>query len=98
MLDDKGHNEAACRVCHVAHAGSLPVTSAFVLDEPLYINGRVHESSLEFHKSFFVNDSRHAPLLQRNSRKQSKGSRCIALLKRQAAHRHIFQAATPELQ
>jgi hypothetical protein len=54
---DKGHNEAACRVCHVAHAGSLPATSAFVLDEPLHITGRAHESSPEFHKSFFVNDS-----------------------------------------
>jgi hypothetical protein len=54
---DKGHNEGACRVCHVAHAGSLPAPSAFVLDEPLHINGRVHENSLEFQKSFFVNDS-----------------------------------------
>lgn len=54
---DKGHNEGACRVCHVAHAGSLPATSTLVLDEPLPINGRVHESSPEFQKSFLVNDS-----------------------------------------
>lgn len=54
---DKGHNEGACRVCHVAHAGSLPATGAFVLDEPLRINGRVREISLECHKDFFVNDS-----------------------------------------
>jgi hypothetical protein len=54
---DKGHNEAACRVCHVAHAGSLPATSAFVLDEALHINGRVHEISPAFHKGFFANDS-----------------------------------------
>jgi hypothetical protein len=54
---DRGHNEGACRVCHVAHAGSLPATNAFVLGEPLGITGRVHEISLGFHKDFFVNDS-----------------------------------------
>jgi hypothetical protein len=54
---DKGHNEGACRVCHVAHAGSLPPTSAFVLDEPLPVNGRVREIPFEFLKEFFVNDS-----------------------------------------
>jgi hypothetical protein len=54
---DKGHNEAACRVCHVAHAGSLPATSAFALDEPLHVNGSVHENSRKFNKNLFVNDS-----------------------------------------
>jgi hypothetical protein len=54
---EKGHNESACRICHAAHAGSLPAAGVFLLDEPLRISGLVHEDSRKFHKDFFVNDS-----------------------------------------
>jgi hypothetical protein len=54
---EKGHNEAACRVCHVAHASSSSTISGFVLHDPLADNGRIQESSIEIHKEFFANDS-----------------------------------------
>jgi hypothetical protein len=53
----KGHNEAACRVCHIAHVNFSPAAGAFLLHQPLADNGRVQESSGGFHKEFFANDS-----------------------------------------
>ena len=54
---DKGHNEAACRVCHIAHASLYSPAGALLLHQPLADNGPVQESSVEFHKDLFANDS-----------------------------------------
>jgi hypothetical protein len=54
---DKGHNEAACRVCHAAHLGSAPAISTFLLDAPLEPNGHVHEISVKFHKELLAHDA-----------------------------------------
>jgi hypothetical protein len=54
---EKGHNEAACRVCHAAHAGSLPAISAFLQDPARVVSGCVQESALAFHKKCLVNNS-----------------------------------------
>jgi hypothetical protein len=54
---ERGHNEAACRVCHAAHLGSAPAISTFLLDAPLEPNGHVREISIKFHKELFAHDA-----------------------------------------
>ncbi|HEY2351455.1 MAG TPA: hypothetical protein VGH83_03015 [Candidatus Acidoferrum sp.] len=54
---EKGRNEGACQVCHVAHMGSAPAINAFLLDESLAANGNVLELDVQVHKDFFANGS-----------------------------------------
>jgi|SRR5450432_4072266 len=54
---EKGHNEAACRVCHAAHLGSAPVVNAFLLAAPVASNYGVCEIVIQFHKDLFVYDA-----------------------------------------
>ncbi len=54
---EKGHNEAACRVCHAAHLGTAPVVNAFLLAAPVPSNDGVREITLQFHKELFSYDS-----------------------------------------
>jgi hypothetical protein len=64
---EKGHNEAACRVCHAAHMGSAPAVSAFLLAAPVASNDGVREIAVQFHKELFSHDAPPAHLLSRKS-------------------------------
>jgi hypothetical protein len=46
---EKGHNEAACRVCHAAHLGAARALNAFLLAGPS--NDGVYELALRKGKS-----------------------------------------------
>jgi hypothetical protein len=54
---EKGHNEAACRVCHAAHLGSAPAINAFLLAAPVASNDGVREIAVQFHKELFAHDA-----------------------------------------
>jgi hypothetical protein len=54
---EKGHNEAACRVCHAAHLGATPAINAFLLASPVASNDGVREIAVQFHKEFFAHDA-----------------------------------------
>jgi hypothetical protein len=52
-----GQDEAACRVCHAAHIGAGPATTALLLAAPLLASSVVREAILPFHKELFSHDS-----------------------------------------
>jgi hypothetical protein len=54
---EKGHNEAACRVCHAAHLGAAPAASAFLLAAPVASNDGVREIAVQIHKELFAHDA-----------------------------------------
>jgi hypothetical protein len=54
---EKGHNEAACRVCHAAHLGAAPAVNAFLLAAPVSSNDGVREIAVQFHKELFTHDA-----------------------------------------
>ncbi|MEQ1352761.1 MAG: hypothetical protein ABLT11_02020 [Candidatus Acidiferrum sp.] len=54
---EKGHNEAACRVCHAAHMGAAPIVNAFLVAAPVPSNDGVREIAVQFHKELFAHDA-----------------------------------------
>jgi hypothetical protein len=54
---EKGHNEAACRVCHAAHLSAAPAVNAFLLAAPVPSNDGVHEIAAQIHKELFAHDA-----------------------------------------
>jgi hypothetical protein len=54
---EKGHNEAACRVCHAAHLGAAPAVNAFLLAAPVPSNDGVREIAIQIHKELFAHDA-----------------------------------------
>jgi hypothetical protein len=54
---EKGHNEAACRVCHAAHLGATPAVNSFLLAAPVASNDGVREIAVQFHKELFAHDA-----------------------------------------
>lgn len=54
---EKGHNEAACRVCHAAHLGAAPAVNTFLVAAPVPSNDGVREIAVQIHKELFGHDA-----------------------------------------